>query len=299
MDYVGGRAGVNPDPDEVWTSSICSLVLWPQVGYLWIYTPLQWALWAKRKKLTKMQPVEGSKVQSVGSSFGRGGRLGDGSWCCIRPGCRGQVLRSIWTGLENLCNAASETACPLNFFCGWWFFHWRLQLQWSCRIGLVNVAGAIPFRQVIGGVAPSPLRRCRDLPIQLQQQKILHSWWFVQCWEQACCIWGWGLPWITLCGRLHDFLPCWHLDRLCRSGLTVPCRWHKRWCHQLDMWRRIQGAGWWRCWWPRWPWLAVGPNHSVKQGLCFKQLWHSKLVIQILIGCAGFLQHPGGGCRLG
>ena len=37
MDYVGGWAGVNPDPDEVRTLSICSLVLWPQVGYLWIY----------------------------------------------------------------------------------------------------------------------------------------------------------------------------------------------------------------------------------------------------------------------
>ena len=33
-DYVGGREGVNPDPDKVRISSIiCSLVLWPQVGY--------------------------------------------------------------------------------------------------------------------------------------------------------------------------------------------------------------------------------------------------------------------------
>ena len=30
--------GVNPDPDKVRTSSTCSLLLWPQVGYLWIYT---------------------------------------------------------------------------------------------------------------------------------------------------------------------------------------------------------------------------------------------------------------------
>ena len=37
MDYVGGWAGVNPDPEKVRTSSICSLVMWPQVGYLWIY----------------------------------------------------------------------------------------------------------------------------------------------------------------------------------------------------------------------------------------------------------------------
>ena len=35
--YVGCREGVNPDPDEVRTSSTCSLVLWPHVGYLWIY----------------------------------------------------------------------------------------------------------------------------------------------------------------------------------------------------------------------------------------------------------------------
>ena len=37
MDYVGGWEGVNTDPDEVRTLSTCSLVLWPQVGYLWIY----------------------------------------------------------------------------------------------------------------------------------------------------------------------------------------------------------------------------------------------------------------------
>ena len=38
-DYVGGREDVNPDPYKVQTSSIlCSLVLWLQVGYLWIYT---------------------------------------------------------------------------------------------------------------------------------------------------------------------------------------------------------------------------------------------------------------------
>ena len=36
-DYVGGREGINPDLYKVRTSSICSLVLWPQVGYLWIY----------------------------------------------------------------------------------------------------------------------------------------------------------------------------------------------------------------------------------------------------------------------
>ena len=31
-EYVGGREGVNPDPDKVRTSLICSLVLWPQEG---------------------------------------------------------------------------------------------------------------------------------------------------------------------------------------------------------------------------------------------------------------------------
>ena len=37
-DYVGGREDVNPDPYEVRTSRIlCSLVLWLQVGYMWIY----------------------------------------------------------------------------------------------------------------------------------------------------------------------------------------------------------------------------------------------------------------------
>ena len=30
--------GVNPDPDKVRTSNTCSLVLWSQVGYLWIYS---------------------------------------------------------------------------------------------------------------------------------------------------------------------------------------------------------------------------------------------------------------------
>ena len=40
-DYVGGQEDVNPDPYEVRTSSIlCSLVLWLQVGYLWIYITL-------------------------------------------------------------------------------------------------------------------------------------------------------------------------------------------------------------------------------------------------------------------
>ena len=38
-DYVGGRENVNPDPYKVRTLSIlCSLVLWLQVGYLWIYS---------------------------------------------------------------------------------------------------------------------------------------------------------------------------------------------------------------------------------------------------------------------
>ena len=33
--------------------------------------------------------------QSVGSSVGRGGILGDGSWCCSCQDCRGRVPRSI------------------------------------------------------------------------------------------------------------------------------------------------------------------------------------------------------------
>ena len=41
-DYVGGQEDVNHDPYEVRTSSIlCSLVMWIQVGYRWIYAPLQ------------------------------------------------------------------------------------------------------------------------------------------------------------------------------------------------------------------------------------------------------------------
>ena len=50
---------------------------------------------SKKKKIeAKMQSVEGSKGKYVGSSVGRGGRLGDGSWCCSCQGCWGQMPRS-------------------------------------------------------------------------------------------------------------------------------------------------------------------------------------------------------------
>ena len=46
-----------------------------------------------KKHLSKLKSVEGSKVQSVGSSVGRGGILGSGSWCFSCPGCWDQVPR--------------------------------------------------------------------------------------------------------------------------------------------------------------------------------------------------------------
>ena len=70
-----------------------------------------------KNDLKKLQSVEGSKMKSDGSSVGRGGILGDGYWCSSCPGWRGQVPRITWTGLEHLCNAASETECPLTLFC--------------------------------------------------------------------------------------------------------------------------------------------------------------------------------------
>ena len=47
----------------------------------------------KEEENFSLQSVEGSEVQCVGSSIGRGDRLEDGSLCCSHQGCRYQVPR--------------------------------------------------------------------------------------------------------------------------------------------------------------------------------------------------------------
>ena len=50
---------------------------------------------SKKEEENRLQSVEGSEVQSVVSSFGRGDILEDGYFCCSRQGFRDRVPRSI------------------------------------------------------------------------------------------------------------------------------------------------------------------------------------------------------------
>ena len=131
-DYVGGREGVNPDPYKVRTSSICSLVLGPQVGYLWIYTPLQWVLWAKRRRKTKLKCNQPKAVKGNLSDLPLGEVV---DWDMVLGATVAKVVRERWPEVPELALSISAME-PVKLH-----VHWLCFAGDGCFIGESNCSG--------------------------------------------------------------------------------------------------------------------------------------------------------------